>query len=208
MKDKNYNCLRMYGYGQGMMMQSALLMDEMQDASRFLDMLVRHAYLPHLAGWGCPEGIIVHRSGKYYVAVNGYAGQETHVADSVKAVRLMLGVDDNDPAHLRFVPRFPADWTSMTIGDYPALTGEKRQTIGYTYAKNSGQHTFTFRLERPVAALSVRLGPIPRDRTIASVAFDGKVVPFEPIDSGDSRWVWVRGLSRASGAVVLKLDVK
>ena len=119
MKDKNYNCLRMYGYGQGMMTQAALLLDMMADAERFMEMLLHHCYLPKFGRWICPEGIILHESREYYLPVNAYMGQDSHVADSTKAVRLMLGIDDNKPEHLRFIPRFPSSWTFMAVKDFP-----------------------------------------------------------------------------------------
>ena len=56
MRDKQYNCLRMYGYGQGMMTQAALLLDQMGDAEKFLSMMVRCCYLPRYAGWAEPGG--------------------------------------------------------------------------------------------------------------------------------------------------------
>jgi hypothetical protein len=84
MKDKNYTCLRSYGYGQGMMTQAALLLDEMNDAENFINLLVTHCYLPRLEGWTAPEGIILHKSGEYWVPVNGYLGQDSHLADSQK----------------------------------------------------------------------------------------------------------------------------
>src|SRR5207244_5046601 len=72
MKDRNYDCLRMFGYGQGMMTQAALLLDEMSDAEQFINMMMTYYYLPRLGGWAAPEGIIVHRTGKYYLPVHGY----------------------------------------------------------------------------------------------------------------------------------------
>jgi hypothetical protein len=206
MKGKNYNCLRMYGYGQGMMTQAALLLDEMEDARQFLEMLLTHCYLPHLEGWAGPEGIIVHRSGKYYLPVNGYMGQDSHVADSTKALRLMLGVDDNDPDHLRLAPRYPADWKQVSLADYPALTGASRQHIAYTYIRQENNQVFTYRFERPVAHLSLRLGPLPADRQVLSVEHNGAPVLFEPLQSGDSRWVWVHDLNGAEGTLSVNLD--
>jgi hypothetical protein len=190
MRTKDYNCLRMYGYGQGMMTQAALLLDEMNDAERFLDMLVRHAYLPNLGGWGSPEGIITHRSGKYYLAVNGYQGQDSHIADSTKALRLMLGVDDNDPAHLRVIPRFPATWSNLSIADYPALTGGQRQKLGYSYRRTANRQEFSLHLEREAGPISVRLGPLPGEKRIASVTLNGRSTSFREEHSGDSRWAW------------------
>ncbi|MCL5270466.1 MAG: hypothetical protein M1457_07940 [bacterium] len=204
MKDRNYNCLRMYGYGQGYMTQAALLLDQMADATQFLDMLLRHCYLPRLGGWTCPEGIILHRSGKYYLPVNGYMGQDVHVAESTKALRLMLGVDDNDPAHLRLVPRYPAAWTRLAIDKYPVLTGDRRQLCRYDYERSDGGQTFAFGFERPVERLSMRLGPIPADREIKRATFNGRPIAHERQHSGDSDWVWARDLSGRTGIVEIQ----
>lgn len=195
MRITDYNCLRMYGYGQGYMTQSALLLDEMEDAEQFINMLVSHSYLPKFAGWACPEGIILHPDEEYWVPVNGYEGQDIHVAESVKALRLMIGVDDNDPAHLRFVPRFPVSWTQISISDFPALTGPERQLISYTYQRSDTLETFALQMEQPVQCISVRLGPVPAGKSVSRVEVNGEERPFKRLHSGDSDWVWVEGLS-------------
>ncbi len=206
MRDKNYDCLRMYGYGQGMMTQTALLLDEMHDAEQFLSMLLRHCYLPEFAGWASPEGIVVHRSGKYYLPVNGYAGQDSHLADSVKAVRLTLGIDDNDPAHTRLVPRFPGAWTRMYVRRMPVVTGSARGFCDYAYERSDNVHRFTYRFDEPPTRLSLRLGPVPIDRAMASAEVSGLKASVRPCESGDSRWVWFQDIPAANGEVILRLD--
>ncbi len=191
MRDRVYDCLRMYGYGQGMMAQAALLLDEMGDATRFIEELVRHAYLPHLSGWACPEGIITHRSGEYYLPVNGYMGQDSHLADATKALRLMLGVDDNDPGHLRLVPRFPSTWTRMSVEGFPVLTGTRRQTVGYVYQRGDGGHSMECHFRRDPGPWSLRLGPVDPARRIATATVDGHQVEWRSERSGDSAWVWI-----------------
>ncbi len=203
MKDKNYNCLRMYGYGQGMMAQSALLLDEMEDAAQFVGRLLRHCYLPGFGRWISPEGIILHRSGRYYLPVNGYMGQDSHVADSTKAIRLMLGIDDNNPEQLRIVPRYPAEWTSMSIESYPVCTGKKRQQIKYTYERYEDRQAFRFEFENPVEGMRLRLGPIPRGKVVDTAYFNDKAIAVETLESGDSHWVWVQNLNGISGNVVI-----
>jgi hypothetical protein len=204
MKDQNYDCLRMYGYGQGYMAQAALLLDEMADAERFLDLLLRYCYLPKLGGWTGPEGIIRHRSGRYYLPVNGYMGQDVHVAESTKAVRLMLGLDDNDPDHLRFVPRYPAAWPHLAIDKFPVLTGARRQLTRYVYHRTDSGQTFEFALERPVDRISVRLGPLPPGRPARKAIVNGHPVHYETQRSGDSDWLWIRDLAGQSG----KIDIQ
>jgi len=205
MREKNYDCLRMYGYGQGMMTQAALLLDEMADAEQFINNLVRYCYLPKLGRWICPEGIIVHRDRKLYLPVNGYMGQDSHLADATKALRVMMGIDDNDPRHLRLVPRFPSSWGRCSVQDFPVLTGLRRQRGGYTFERTEDALRFTFALERPVDALSVRLGPLPAGKKAAAASLDGRTVPLAQQRSGDSEWVWIRGMSGQTGTITVTL---
>jgi len=204
MKDKNYNCLRMYGYGQGMMTQAALLMDEMNDAENFINFMVNHCYLPRLEGWTAPEGIILHKSGEYWVPVNGYMGQDSHLADSQKALRLMLGIDDNNSDHLRIIPRFPASWNQMSISDFPVLTGNERQKIKYSYLRDEAGQVFNYGFERPVKNMSLRLGPIPAGKEIIKATLNGEKVMFKDLISGDSRWVWIEDLRGKQGEVKIQ----
>ena len=203
MRDKNYNCLRSYGYGQGMMTQAALLLDEMKDAENFINLMVSHCYLPRLEGWTAPEGIILNRSGEYWVPVNGYLGQDSHLADSQKALRLMLGIDDNNAENLRIVPRYPSSWNQMSVSELPVLTGNKRQKISYTYLREANRQVFNFGFERPVRKMSLRLGPIPEGRHIANATLNGNKLTFENQVSGDSQWVWIRNLSGLSGNIII-----
>ena len=206
MKDKNYNCLRMYGYGQGMMTQSALLLDEMDDAEHFLDTMLTHCYLPNYSGWASPEGIIVHRNGKYYLPVNGYMGQDSHVADSTKAMRLTLGIDDNNPNELNLVPRYPKSWTEMSISHYPVLCGTSRQQINYSYKRSDTNQTFVYELSQHPSKLNIRLGPLPAGKHVSSVLVDETKSPFEVLQSGDSSWVWVRGITAQKAQVTVVLE--
>ena len=205
MREKNYNYLRRFGYGLGYMTQAALLLDQMEDAEKFIGKMVQYCYLPRWGKWLSPEGIIVHREGRYYLSVNGYRGQDSHLADSTKALRLMLGVDDNRKDYLRLVPRFPADWTKLSVSDFPVLTGNSRQKLGYQYERQPQKQTFRFQLERPVSHIDIRLGPIPQEAEEIQTVLNGSAVPNESLVSGDSRWVWVRNLSGKSGELILHL---
>lgn len=203
MQAKTYDCLRMYGYGQGMMLQAALLLDEMADAEQFIEKLVTYACLPHLEGWLAPEGIIVHRDGELYTPVNGYMGQDAHLADSTKALRVMLGVDDNDPDHLRLVPRFPARWTRWAVQDWPVLIGKQRQPCAFSGQRESGCLRFSFSAPAPIGRMSVRLGPFGLAETIGHVLVNGEEIQCPSELSGDSQWVWIHNLK-----VVTEVEVE
>lgn len=204
LKNKNYNCLRMFGYGQGMMTQAALLMDEMNDAENFINVMVDHCYLPRLEGWTAPEGIILHKSGEYWVPVNGYMGQDSHLADSQKALRLMLGIDDNNSDHVRIIPRYPSSWNQMSIKDFPVLTENKRQKINYSYTRDDNGQVFKFEFESSVKNMSLRLGPIPEGKVVSKAIFNSEKLAFENLVSGDSKWVWIKNLSGKMGEVKIQ----
>jgi len=204
MRRGDYNFLRMYGYGQGMVLQSALLLDRMDDAAHLLHKLVTHCYLPRMEGFLAPEGIIMHPSDRFYLPVNGYTGQDAHIADSVKAVRLQLGVDDNRPGLLRLVPRFPAAWGHCAIAEYPVLTNEGRGTLQYVLDRTEQ----TWRMEIAVSApvqMELRAGPFtacPGDTV--QVRVNGTVREAEPFFSGDSWWIWIRSLTGKDFAVEIE----
>ncbi|MBK7711415.1 MAG: hypothetical protein IPJ37_11020 [Bacteroidales bacterium] len=143
------------------MTQAALLLDEMTDAENFINLMVTHCYLPRLEGWTAPEGIILHKSGEYWVPVNGYLGQDSHLADSQKALRLMFGLDDNNPENLRIIPRYPVSWNEMSISNIPVLTGNARQNIKYSYLREDAKQVFSFELEKPVKNMSVEARTYP-----------------------------------------------
>ncbi len=201
MRDHDYDFLRMYGYGQGLMTQAALLLDEMYDAEQMVHMLVTHSYLPRFEGFLCPEGIITHPSDKFYVPVNGYGCQDSHIADAVKALRVMFGVDDNRKGHLHLVPRFPASWSRSGITQFPVLTDEGRGTISYVIRRGDGHFRMDISLSAPTT-MDLRVGPfarMPGDRILVN----GEARAFAPFRSGDSWWGWIRGVYGTNCSVEL-----
>lgn len=206
MLERNYNCLRMFGYGQGMMLQSALLLDEMEDARKFAELLLTYCYLPHLERWLAPEGIITHPSGKYYLPVNGYMGQDSHLTDSVKALRLMLGLDDNRPDHLRLVPRFPADWPDLSVTGMPVADASGDQRLSFQLQRRPGRCSYAFQLTHPVREISVRLGPFPPDLPPVRLTVNDQSRDARPFVSGDSAWVWVHGCTGSDTKVELRYE--
>lgn len=182
-----FNSLRMYGYGQGFFLQAALLLDRMADAEGYLNMLVDHCYLPKFGKWVCPEGIILHPSGEYYIAVNNYMGQDSHLADSTKALRLMLGVDDNRIGALRLIPRFPQSFREAEVSEFPVAGGGR---ISYRISRTEKEYRIEGKTSGAEHVRYVRFGPL--SESPLRVCADGAEVPFEAIRSGDSVWAGIR----------------
>jgi hypothetical protein len=204
LKSQDFDFLRAYGYGQGFMLQAALLLDEMQDATRLANLMVTRCYLPHMARWCAPEGILQHPSGKFWMPMNGYAGQDSHLADSVKAVRLMLGVDDNRMDELHLVPRYPQEWTRMKVVAFPVLTGGTRQHLTYSYKRSPREQAFEYSFSDAEAAFHLRLGPIDPSWKSVEVEHSGKPATARLVSSGDSIWVW----TQAKPAMAGKIDIR
>ena len=204
LRSQNFDFLRAYGYGQGMMLQAALLLDEMQDATKLANLMVTRCYLPHMAGWCAPEGILQHPSGKFWMPMNGYAGQDSHLADSVKALRLMLGVDDNRPGELHLVPRYPEKWTRLQISAFPVLTGSTRQHLTYCYERSPREQMFDYSFSDAPTSFHLRLGPIDPLWTSITVEHSGQPLAARIVSSGDSAWVWTEVQASMTGKIVLR----
>jgi hypothetical protein len=138
-------------YGHCYATQAMLLMDELEMAGKAVDFLAsmtyqpldgnkidrdspyyfyERFYLPELLQiW--PELIRQDANMPGWIA-SGFNGENfdqgcgalnlVNVAEPLKIARLILGLDDSDPAHLRWIPRLPAGWQGMEAPDWPVLT--------------------------------------------------------------------------------------
>lgn len=138
-------------YGHCYAAQAMLLMDELEMAGRAVDFLAEmtyrplpgnrverdspyffyeRCYLPELLeAW---PTLTAPGNGMPGWIANGYQGDHfdqgcgalnlVNVAEPLKTARLILGLDDSDPAHLRWVPRLPPAWQGMQATAWPVLT--------------------------------------------------------------------------------------
>ena len=67
-----------------------------------------------------PEGVQIDPTGRYWYRA-GDLGNGVQEAEIVKTLRLVIGVDDTQPARLHFFPRMPLGWTEMSVDKYPVL---------------------------------------------------------------------------------------
>lgn len=153
-------------------------------------------YALEMEGFLAPEGIMTHPCGKFYLPVNGYLGQDAHIADSVKAVRLMLGVDDNKENLIRLIPRFPSSWERCGIDEYPVLTPCGRGKLSYLICRTETSYRMQINLSAP-SPLEVRIGPFDR-RPSDTARINGENVPLNPYRSGDSWWCMISRINGSS----------
>ncbi len=184
------------GYGQGFVTQAALLLDRMRDATTMLNWFAKTIYYPGYKPYITPEGCQVQRHGLYWHRT-GDLGNGVQEGETVKTLRLVIGVDDSHPGHSQLIPRLPIGWTEIHIGNYPLLTTADNgrrvlRHISYDLQRHGNKLTLVFKSAKPVAMMSVRLGPFANSTIRAEV--DGHSVASARLrvrQSGDSYWVWL-----------------
>jgi hypothetical protein len=183
------------GYGQGFVTQSALLLDRMNDATTMFDWTAKEIYDPRQgsAAFIVPEGAQLDPSG-HFIFRSGDNGNGVQEAEIVKAFRILLGVDDLDPQHLRIMPRMPFGWTEVAVDKYPTLYSHdgKVETalLNYRLLRTSGKMNLDISTNKPLGPVSIRLGPFKDSPSPTSVLFNGKHPDGATVSrSGDSYWV-------------------
>ena len=181
------------GYGQGFVTEAALLLDRMRDATTMLNWLAKAIYYPGCKPYLTPEGCQVQRQGRYWHRT-GDLGNGVQEGETIKTLRLVIGVDDNWPRHTRLIPRLPIGWRRITVQHYPLLTlGKNNRSVlrhvNFVLQRQEGNLTWRFRADKPVALLRLRLGPFAESTVRVTVNHRRAIVRIQR--SGDSYWVWL-----------------
>jgi hypothetical protein len=181
------------GYGQGFVTQAALLLDRMKDATAMLNWMARVIYDPQVPSFITPEGAELDPSGRF-ICRTGDEGNGVQEAEIVKALRILIGVDDTQPHELRIYPRMPEGWTEMAVDSWPALVerGGKPEIarLRYDLRRNGGRMSLQLSADRRLDAVSVRVGPFRQKPQAADVTVNGRSPAGADVEqSGDSWWV-------------------
>jgi len=180
------------GYGQGFVTQSALLLDKMSDATKMLQWAAKATYSAAFNPYIVPEGCEVDPTGKFWHRT-GDLGNGVQQAEIVKALRIVIGIDDTSTKNLRICPRLPGGWTGIDVGQYPVLIRRNGslQTahIGYTLNRTATGMEMDLVSNSALGAIDVRLGPLRAKANGARVTVNGKAASASVQRSGDSSWV-------------------
>jgi hypothetical protein len=179
------------GYGQGFVAQSALLLDRMKDATEMLNWTARQIYDPRFGSYIVPEGCQIDPTGKFWYRM-GDLGNGVQEGEIVKALRIMIGVDDTRPDRLRFFPRMPYGWNKIAVEKYPILfeRSGKMETafIHYKLERSNNKMKLEITSDKALGAVDVRLGPFERQPGMSGVRVNGKFQNITVEQSGDSWW--------------------
>lgn len=147
-------------YGQSYAIQDLLLTDHLDQAAKALDFLAQATFQP-------VTGYNLQRRSPYFFYERLYSpecvGKQApeagcgalnlvNVAEPLKDARLIIGLDDSDPAVLRIVPRLPTGWTGYDAENWPVVTEAGVATVT---VRVEGEKV-TFRADRPIRRVVLR----------------------------------------------------
>jgi len=199
-----------FGYGLGWLTQSALILDELDDAGKCLVNIAKYSYDKNMDYvdeergidwrrwlWLIPEGTNLLPTGRWYRI--GDLSNGANQGITLHVLETCAGIDDTKPAELKILPRVPDPLTGVEVTDFPVLIPDGDSLacakVTYTYDRKTG--AFALRSDRPLPSLAVRLGPL--DRTAAqrlaeqAVRPSGARVRVEAsgrYDGCPAWWVW------------------
>jgi hypothetical protein len=182
-----------FGYGQGLVTQSALLLDRMHDATKMLDWAARQIYNPQFDSFIAPEACDIDPTGHYWFRM-GDLGNGVQEAEIVKMLRLVIGVDDTRPDRVRFFPRMPYGWKEIAVKKYPLLfqnSGKTGQTfLDYKLERVKDGMKLKIACDQTPGTVAVRLGPFESEPQLSKILVNGKNPTGPSMEhSGDSWWV-------------------
>lgn len=184
------------GYGQGFVTQSALLLDRMHDATTMLDWDAKEIYDPRINQFDhfvVSEGVQISPDGRYWYRF-GDLGNGVQEGETIKTLRLVIGVDDTHPQRLQFYPRMPYDWNKIAVEKYPVVFEDsgKMETafLHYTLKRTTHGMKLEIHADKDLGIVTMRLGPFEK----APKPSDIQVNSHPPanatiVQSGDSWWV-------------------
>jgi hypothetical protein len=180
------------GYGQGFVTQSALLLDRMRDATQMLDWAAKQIYNPRRGSFIVPEGVQIEPTGRFWYQT-GDLGNGVQEAEIIKALRLVIGVDDTQPNRLQFFPRMPYGWNEISVKKYPVLaeiSGQITPThLSYDLKRSGARMKLAISSDKNLGTVAMRLGPFSEKPDASSVLVNGKAPEVSVKRSGDSWWV-------------------
>ncbi len=185
------------GYDHSMITQNALLLDQMQDASKLMESLCKLSYAPRLPEpYLIPEGLSVDVQ-KGVLRRQGDLGNLVQLAEAMKCYLITAGISPLRDNTLKIMPRLPEGW-NLELTDFSVQNGGMKVCVKTAYPKN-GRQSATVTAEGAAAAVQLRFrfGPFPLDLEKAEVCLNGKTQTAALFVSGDSRWAWVSGAAAA-----------
>lgn len=153
----------------------------------------KEIYDPKFDFYIVPEGCQIDSTGRFWYSI-GDLGNGVQEGEIVKALRIVIGVDDTQPDHLRFFPRTPCDWKKMSVEEYPVVferSGQMAWTqLRYQLERAGDKMKLRISADQELGPVAMLLRPFARRSGVSSVRVNGKIPAETSVErSGDSWWV-------------------
>ena len=185
------------GYGQGFMTQSALLLDQMDDATHMAEWMARFCFAPRQPHpYRVPECVMMKSDGSVW-ARRGDLGNGFQMGEVLMTCHMLLGIDDFDANTLKLMPRLPIGWTGVSVNKWPVrvLSSTKSEmamlSVELERDTDCKRCDLKISVDKPVDNVAVRLGPFPKATTQLTVKIGRSHANATLFESGDSKWAWV-----------------
>ena len=136
------------GDGIGWLTHSALILDEMDDASKLLSNIAKYTYDKNMDyaddqrgidwrkwAWIVPEGVNLLPDGSWYRLSDLSNG--ANQGPVMHALEACLGIDDTDPAHIKILPRLPHPLAGLDVDNLAIVIAHEGKTelarLSYTW---------------------------------------------------------------------------
>lgn len=195
----------MIGYDHALALQAALLMDDEPRIRKLAGTLVRAVYSKNgPEPWVVAEGAVMHEKEDVWYRL-GMGANTIHVAETLKVIRLMVGVDDLTAGRLKFLPRLPSGWSGCSVSKMPFAGSRPGMRVGYDLERTARGIAFAY--EAPgCGCVDVRLGPLARPPR--RVRLDGALVSLAEtvrLRRG-GYWCWLRGLQNERASIRVEAE--
>lgn len=179
------------GYNHSMITQSALLLDQMSDATKLMENLCKLCYAPRLPEpYLVPEGSTADAEAGV-IRRQGDLGNLVQLSEALKCYAITIGISPVNNNTLKLMPRLPEGW-GLDIQEYdiPHANGTVDLLVSYPA---SGVQTAQVTLNETSGfdETRFRFGPLPADTLVAKAQINGSDVECSLEQSGDSMWAWV-----------------
>lgn len=185
------------GYDHNMYTQTALLMDEMTDASLLLKNLAKMCYAPRQPRpYIVPESAEVDATSGVYRRC-GDLGNGLQQSETLMSIMICAGIDDTDHRCLRIMPRLPDKW-ELRVFRYPVTVSDgtrivhREVELKVSGLGERGQRLSLRAVGGTIRRTQIRAGPFASHPSAAQICLDGKTMERIPcFVSGDRSWVWI-----------------
>lgn len=179
------------GYNHSMITQSALLLDQMADASKLVENLCKLCYAPRLPEpYLVPEGSTVDAQAGV-IRRQGDLGNLVQLSEALKCYSITIGVSPLRNNTLKLMPRLPANW-GLDIQEYDIPHSNGKINMLVSYPKDGVQLAqITLKESSDINETRFRFGPLPISTSNVAAQINGVDVECTLEKSGDSKWAWV-----------------